>query len=212
MSSPVTFQMLAFLAAVKAAFIRRVPADDAVGLEMRRVRVELDRLPPATGSFPKSNHEIGRHIRAALQAGNPASAALVRTIVPVIRFLPWRYSYPPRADAPSLGQNIAFAEIVGPAAPFHSDAVCLGLTLIAPRTLYPAHRHPAVELYHVLTGTAAWTLNGVARDNPPGAFILHSSQAVHAMETRDEPLLALYTWSGADVRSPSVYVAPAQPA
>jgi gentisate 1,2-dioxygenase len=104
-----------------------------------------------------------------------------------------------------LGQNIAFAEIVGPAAPFRSDSVCLGLTLIGPETLYPAHRHPAIELYYVVAGIATWTLVGVSQDNPPGTFILHPSQAIHAMRTHAEPLLAIYSWSGSDVRTTSVY-------
>jgi hypothetical protein len=52
----------------------------------------------------------------------------------------------------------------------------------------------------------------VAHDYPPGAFILHPSQAIHAMQTHAEPLLAIYTWSGADVRTASVYTpSPAHP-
>jgi len=104
-----------------------------------------------------------------------------------------------------LGQNIAFAEIIGPAAPFRSDSVCLGLTLIGPETLYPVHRHPAIELYYVVAGIATWTLDGLSQDHPPGTFILHPSQAIHAMRTHAEPLLAIYSWSGSDVRTSSVY-------
>jgi len=78
--------------------------------------------------------------------------------------------------------------------------------LIGPQTLYPKHRHPAIELYHVVAGTAAWTLDDVSRDNQPGTYILHPSQAVHAMQTRAQPLLAIYFWSGTDVRTASVYI------
>jgi len=197
--------VLSLVASIKAAFARRKPVDDAVGREIQKVVSLLEPLPPLTGNFPKNSHAATRHIKAALQAGNESTAALLDTIEPVIRFLPWCYSYPPRDDALDLGQNIAFAEIVGPEAPFRSDSVCLGLTLIGPEKLYPAHRHPAIELYYVVAGTATWTLDAVSHDHPPGTFILHPSQAVHAMQTHAEPLLAIYSWSGSDVQTTSVY-------
>ena len=206
MSETTSSRIPSLVATVKTAFARRKPADDAVGREIRRVVSLLEPLPLLTGRFSKNNHAATRHIEAALQAGNESTVALLDAIGPVIRFLPWRYSYPAREDAPNLGQNIAFAEIVGPAAPFRSDSVCLGLTLIGPETLYPTHRHPAIELYYVVAGTATWTLDGVSHDHPPGTFILHPSQAIHAMQTHAEPLLAIYSWSGADVRTTSVYI------
>ena len=205
MSETTSSQISSLIASVRTAFARRKPADDAVGREIQRVVSLLEPLPSLTGEFPKNTHAATRHIKAALQAGNKSTTALLDVIGPVIRFLPWRYSYPPRDDAPDLGRDIAFAEIVGPAAPFRSDNVCLGLTLIGPKTLYPAHRHPAIELYHVVAGTATWTLDGVSHDHPPGTFILHPSQAVHAMRTHAEPFLAIYSWSGSDVRTTSVY-------
>ena len=106
----------------------------------------------------------------------------------------------------SQATQAALLQIRRSEAPFRSDRVCLGLTLIGPQTLYTKHRHPAIELYHVVAGTAAWTLDDVSRDNQPGTYILHPSQAVHAMQTRAQPLLAIYFWSGTDVRTASVYV------
>jgi mannose-6-phosphate isomerase-like protein (cupin superfamily) len=205
MSVTISSLIPSLIASVKTTFARGKLADDPVGREIQRVVSLLEPLPPLTDKFAKNNHAVTRHIKAALQAGNASTVALLDAIGPVIRFLPWRYSYPTRDDAPDLGQNIAFAEIIGPAAPFRSDSVCLGLTLIGPETLYPAHRHPAIELYYVVAGIATWTLDGVSHDHPPGTFILHPSQAVHAMQTHAEPLLAIYSWSGSDVRTTSVY-------
>jgi mannose-6-phosphate isomerase-like protein (cupin superfamily) len=193
------------IASIKATFARRKPVDDAVGREIQRVVSLLEPLPPLTGKFPKSRHAITRQIQTVLQAGNESTAGLLDAIGPVMRFLPWRYSYPARSDAPNLKQNITFAEIVGPEAPFRSDSFCLGLTLIGPETLYPAHHHPAIELYYVAAGIATWTLAGAAQKHAPGTFILHPSLAVHAMQTHSEPLLAIYSWTGADVRTASVY-------
>jgi mannose-6-phosphate isomerase-like protein (cupin superfamily) len=211
MSATTLSLVSSLLAAIRGTLAGRKPADDAVGRELQRVVSWLEPLPPLTGVFSRNQHAATRHIKAALQAGNESTAALLDAVSPVIRLLPWRYSYPPREDTPELGQNIAFAEIIGPAAPFHSDSVCLGLTLLGPETLYPAHRHPAVELYYVVAGTATWTLDGVSHEPPPGTFILHPTQAVHAMRTHAEPLLAVYSWTGADVRTPSVYIQSAKP-
>ena len=119
--------------------------------------------------------------------------------------LTWRYSYSKRDDAPGLEANMSFAEIIGPEAPFKSRKVCLGMTLIGPHQWYPAHAHPAIELYEVVAGIAIWVANDVARLNPPGTFILHPSQTIHAMQTHNDPLLAVYSWTGEDVITLSTY-------
>ena len=209
MPDATTSRVLLLLSAIQSTFGRCRPADDAVGRDLAKVISGLEPLPPLTGKFPPNRLAATRHLPAALQAGNESTADLLNAIGPVARRLPWRYSYPPRADAPNLGNEIAFAELIGPEAPFQSDSICLGLTLIGPETLYPAHRHPAVELFFVVAGSAVWTLDGVSHEHPPGTFILHPSQAVHAMHTHSEPLLAVYSWTGADVRTPSVYTASA---
>jgi quercetin dioxygenase-like cupin family protein len=76
---------------------------------------------------------------------------------------------------------------------------------VAPHTNYPAHAHPALELYHVISGRARWTAGGTVEDRRPGDFILHPSGIRHAMSTSEEPLLTIYTWTG-DVASPSRFL------
>jgi len=205
MSSTIPAKVATLIAAAQAALGRRQLARDPIGLEARRVLAQLGPLPPLSGWFPKSDHPRTAFIGAAVKGGGDATAALLDVITPVIRYLPWKYNYEPRADLPDLGQRMGWAELIGPEAPYRSNAVCLGLTLIAPDTYYPAHHHPAHELYFVINGLATWTLNGVPHVYPPGSFILHPSQSVHAMRTGAEPLLALYTWSGPDVVTLSDY-------
>jgi quercetin dioxygenase-like cupin family protein len=80
----------------------------------------------------------------------------------------------------------------------------LGFTLIAPHTNYPAHAHPAIELYLVVAGAASWRLGDAqAEIRPPGSVIVHPSRAPHAMITGAGPLLALFTWRGDLVTSPA---------
>jgi quercetin dioxygenase-like cupin family protein len=146
-----------------------------------------------------------RQLRQVGRSGDNAPiAAVFDAFLPHLDALPWRYSYEPRSDAPDISERMAWAELVGPIAPFHSDKVCLGLTAIGPRLLYPLHYHPAAETYLVVSGTASWTAAGMTRRHPPGTLILHPSNIVHAMETGDEPLLAAYAWTG-DVETLSAY-------
>jgi quercetin dioxygenase-like cupin family protein len=155
-----------------------------------------------------SHHPVVSQLKSLealpLFPGKNAIDALLAAFLPYLEALPWRYSYEPRADVPSLEKRMAWAELVGPVAPFKSERVCLGLTAIGPDTLYPAHYHPAIETYLVLHGTARWTANAVTREHPPGTFILHRENIVHSMQTGSEALLAAYAWTG-DVHTLSAY-------
>ena len=180
------------LSVIRSHLARRQAEGDAIGREAALV---LDLLADVTMSgdpIEPSGHPVLRHLTAALVSSTDIATALR----PIAAAFPWRYSYAPRADAPDLGQDIAFAELVGPVAPFRSATVCLGLLLIGPHRLYPHHVHPAVEMYFVVSGTASWTAGQVSRRVPPGSFILHPASMSHAMRTDAEPLLAVYTWTG----------------
>jgi mannose-6-phosphate isomerase-like protein (cupin superfamily) len=203
--------ILHLLSALRRGFAQRGLISDEAGAEALRISALLGELPPLSlpflsGEFTRNQHPATRYLDDALAAADGPIAELLTATTPVAHDLPWRYSYEQREDAPSLGEKIAYAEIVGPEAPYRSAIFCLGLTLIAPESLYPPHRHPAVEIYYVLSGTASWSLNHRERELPPGTFVLHPSLAAHAMRTRCEPLLAAYTWSGEDIHTPSEYV------
>ena len=119
--------------------------------------------------------------------------------------LRWTYGYPPDPRYPGLERRIAFTEVLGPTAIWPSERMLLGFTLIAPHTNYPAHAHPAIELYLVVAGAAAWQLGDApAAIRLPGSVIVHPSGAPHAMITGAEPLLALFTWRGDLAASPSL--------
>ncbi len=202
MASPLTSQALTTLRdALATHFLGGLGRTDPVGRELDLIRdglVDLADLPPQVP--PPSDHAAITHLGAALAGLAPG--ALSQALVPVADNLPWRYGYAPRSDAPGLHQSMAWAEVVGPVAPFVSQRICLGLTLIGPHSHYLDHLHPAVELYQVISGTAQWSAAGQAAPRPPGSYILHPSNCVHAMKTGDQPLLAIYSWSG-DIVTPS---------
>jgi quercetin dioxygenase-like cupin family protein len=188
-----------------AHYRNTVSGDEEIRKETARVLSLLEHLPSLSEDFNESRHPVVAHVDEALTSAEHAYSDFTAAIRPAIRYLPWKYNYAPRKDKPSLGSTIGFAEIIGPEAPLRSDKVCLGLTLIAPDTLYPLHHHPAVELYYVIGGNAVWTKKGIARLVPPGEYVLHESNVIHSMETGSEALLALYAWTGDDVITISVY-------
>ncbi|MFT3828127.1 MAG: dimethylsulfonioproprionate lyase family protein [Opitutaceae bacterium] len=192
------------IAAIRRAFEHRAAAGDALATELNLVLGLLPAETNVASAAPSAPHPIARHLAAALAPSEGRVDEILAPLRALSPALPWRYSYAARSDAPGLEHNVAWSEFVGPVAPIQSDRVCLGVTLIAPHTLYPAHRHPAIETYFVLSGSATWTAASRTQTQPPGAFILHPKNLDHSMQTWAEPLLAVYTWSG-DVHSPSVY-------
>ncbi|MDR0535748.1 MAG: cupin domain-containing protein [Puniceicoccales bacterium] len=190
--------------------------------ELRHVVAELDAIDFSVADaslLAPSGHPVAARFAmlanptAAASSGNTgpgpcprdeAAARLLALVQPWLGALPWRYSYDEKASPPGLGRRMAWAELVGPIAPFRSEKVCFGLTAIGPGLLYPAHRHPATETYYVLHGDALWTAAGVPLTHRPGALILHPPNIHHSMQTTATPLLAAYTWSG-DVHTLSSY-------
>lgn len=127
--------------------------------------------------------------------------ALLHCFRPSVGLMDTRRTQPGRRFHPEL----RLLKIVGPNGLSDDSAVHLGLTPLAPHTHYPLHSHPAVELYLVLTGAALWRTSGRPfKRRQPGSAILHPTNIGHAMETADEPLLALYTWRG-DLATAPVY-------
>jgi mannose-6-phosphate isomerase-like protein (cupin superfamily) len=189
------------LAALARHWLRRgIRRSDHIGVELRRVDPMIDQAKATNAPMTPRHHPVVQHLDAALH-GFRGLEALAQSGP----LLPWRYGYDPHPSRAGLEDRLAWAEIIGPDAPLQHAALCLGFVLVAPHTNYPAHAHPALELYHVISGRARWTAGGTVEDRRPGDFILHPSGIRHAMSTSEEPLLTIYTWTG-DVASPSRFL------
>ncbi len=200
----------ALLASLQTYFEIGQARRDAIGDEIRKVSAALDLGCGEPREIRPTRHPFIQHLSAGLALARAHAPEVASVLEPIAELLPWRYSYPPRHDAPGLESAMGWAELVGPEAPFRSSEVCFGLTLIGPHSYYLPHCHPAIELYRVLAGTAEWTAAGQTVMRPPGAYILHPSNVVHAMRTGDELLLAIYSWTG-DLISPSVWADSGRP-
>ena len=183
---------------------KRATIDDSIGLEAAKFAVRD--IPLSNEKFEKSNSPLIRWLEETTEHGNAETNDLLNTLKPALPYLPWKYNYEPRPDMPDLDNQMGWGEILGPEAPYHDEHFCFGFTLLGKNTFYPAHYHPATELYVVLSGHAIWTLDEHSQIRGPGDFILHPSNHIHSMQTENEPMLALYTWSGKDVKTLSKYV------
>ena len=145
------------------------------------------------------------YLAEALELGMTGPESAIACGLPQLTTrLRWTYGYPRDLRFPGLERRMAFTEVLGKTGIWPSQRMLLGFTLIAPHTHYPAHVHPAIELYLVIAGAAAWALGDApAEIRPPGSVIVHPSGAPHAMTTGAEPLLALFTWRGDLATSPS---------
>lgn len=148
-----------------------------------------------------------RHLeRAIALAGLSPAAELAPALARCAPDLPWTRtaSYLRSPPNPQFLDQYAHAPLAGRAEGGPADAV-VGLLLLAPDTRYPLHHHPADELYLPLT-QARWAHDRGQEPEPEPAGVLlhHRPWQPHAMTTGDEPLLAVYVWTG-DVTTASTF-------
>ena len=195
---------------------RRQGVTASAGLaQMERV---LDGLGPRREVVRQSLPVVEAHLAGAVEAADdPHARRLAEAVLAHAPALTWfdpssSYGDDPRLDDFFGGYGVAC--FVGPdfrgyRMPYDSDELLIGVTLQAPDLHYPAHAHAAVELYYVIGGRVEWRQgDGRWRRLGPGAFVLHESEEPHAMQTRDEPLLALFAWVS-DLDSEPRFVEPA---
>jgi hypothetical protein len=167
-------------------------ADWPAGLETGRAagwRRAACAPPPVLAWMSRIEREAGG-FAAALRGG-------VCRLAPELH---WRQTYGADEAPAEFLRNYAYTELLGPDAPVAAARVRCGFLLLGPSTRYPAHQHPAEEIYLPLSGTARWQQGQDDwRSRPPGSIIRHASGETHAMQTDADPLLALYLWRGAQL-------------
>jgi quercetin dioxygenase-like cupin family protein len=98
--------------------------------------------------------------------------------------------------------------------------VLMGVLELAPGATYPAHAHPAPEIYYVMNGKARWTVGEETFVAEPGMAIYHGPNTLHRMvNAGDEVLRAVWFWWAPDgnrevlkIGSKLLEAAPEQPA
>jgi quercetin dioxygenase-like cupin family protein len=138
---------------------------------------------------------------AALGAARDAVPDLADPLEAMLPALRWTQNPNYRHDPPSADflARYGYAQFAGPAnvpTLAASEQLALGVLLLAPGTVYPAHAHPAEEVYLPLA-PARWQRGEEGwRDRRAGDLVHHPSGMVHATQAGEAPLLALYLWLG----------------
>lgn len=130
------------------------------------------------------------------RAGTAFSAAIAQAA----HLFRWRQN--PNYTVASMGAafmaGYGYVEFAGPMeALFRAPDIRVGLLLLGPRLHYPAHAHPAEEVYHPLTEGGLWRRGQEGwRTVPAGRAIHHPPSIVHETKATGRTLLALYCWRG----------------
>ncbi len=189
---------------IRAFYAERGAAHHEASAHVPAIVAGLERCAEPHLPVPASLAPVERHLDEALGLGRGRGHdALIDAIAEARDALVWYSCESAYGDSPDhrhFFDNYAFAILVGPGrhgfeSLYRDQHMLCGLTIQAPGVHYPAHAHPAVEVYGVLGGTARWRRGEEAwSERPPGSIILHESGVAHAMETADEPTRALFTW------------------
>ncbi len=147
-----------------------------------------------------ANVQVLDHL-PALAGGAPSKIReLVERFAVLAPSLAWRQTYGTQQADRQFLSRYGWTELVGSKGILQEPGISAGLLLLGPNCHYPAHRHPALEYYVPLSGTARWFDTDLGwRDIPPLQTIVHRSGIDHAMRTFAEPLLAYFHWSGTGV-------------
>lgn len=153
--------------------------------------------------FESSRHAIAdRHLATACASSGPRESntyRLAQSLLAVTGQLEWRASTKVHDGAPDiaiLSRNFAVTTIIGERGPLKSDKVAAGFSLQSPDTYYPTHAHYAEESYWIIGGDADWRVDSKAWFAvQPGTCIYHESEARHAMQTNEQPLLTVWLWT-----------------
>ncbi|HKP27396.1 MAG TPA: dimethylsulfonioproprionate lyase family protein [Dongiaceae bacterium] len=169
-------------------------------------RAMLDAVYAALIACRSSDHAPRRLQAAELLA--PALAQIARPELAPVRdaiagaapLFRWRQN--PNYTAANMGADFmagyGYVEFAGPKeALFNAPDIRVGLLLLGPRLHYPAHAHPAEEIYHPLTDGGLWRRGKEDwRTVPAGHAIHHPPMMAHETTATDSTLLALYCWRG----------------
>lgn len=148
-----------------------------------------------------------RHLETALKnARHGPAAEQARGLGDIYQEMHWSEYYPRDEISRDLVDELAVGQVTGPRGPVLNNEIILGAVLLGPDTYYPHHVHPASEVYYILSGYPRFRAGqGGWASKQPGDLFLHPGGIAHATRTGQEPMLALYTWTG-DVSSPARFL------
>lgn len=163
-------------------------AREAAGLVSARLQLPGEAAPPASRKPPVA----AAHLPSALGAAERHVPALAGALAALAERLTWAARPGSDAVPGDFEHRHANALIAGPEGLERRDDLRIGVSLMAPDTRYPDHRHPPEEVYVVLS-EGEWRQEAGPWHRPgPGGLVYNPHNIVHAMRAGPAPLLALW--------------------
>lgn len=163
-------------------------AREAAGL----VSARLER--PGKASLPVSRNPpvTAAHLSSALGTAERHLPELAGALAALADRLAWAARPGSDAVPGDFHHRHANALIAGPEGLDRRDDLRIGVSLMAPDTRYPDHRHPPEEVYVALS-EGEWRQEAGPWHRPgPGGLVYNPHNIVHAMRAGPAPLLALW--------------------
>lgn len=195
MSSFRSADLQSFVTLAEAAIRHASGGDGRVRAAAERIFSALEvpstrTIRQRTGRLP-----VCRHLTAALECASrqpgPVSA-LANAFAVIEPHLDWKVRAGAETEDELFLNGHANAAITGPDGLEVRCDVRIGVSLMAPHTRYPDHRHPPEEIYVVLSdgqwrqAHKPWHKPGI------GGLVYNPPNIVHAMRSTERPLLALW--------------------
>jgi quercetin dioxygenase-like cupin family protein len=184
-----------FLSSAEAAIRHGSGIDGPERAAAGRMFAALQAPSTQAGRPGKARLPVCRYLDTALEQARRQPGpigALAIAFAAIEPQLGWKL----RAGAETQGEQFldghANATITGPEGLEIRRDVRIGVSLMAPHTRYPDHRHPPEEIYVVLSdgewrqASDPWHAPGI------GGLVYNPPNVVHAMRSTERPLLALW--------------------
>ena len=185
------------LAALVAGLEKKHAGEDGVTETVARLNAQnytQCREPTAAAKRDPACRYLAAGLAAAWHVDKNVSAT-IGDLTPLLHWqrIPEHVPRPPGA----FMDDYAYAHIIGPNGVYPGDDFMLGLFIIGPGQLYPAHLHAAPELYWLFSGPTQWrySIEGAWTRKKAGELQWNKPQQIHAMRTLNVPLFAIWAWT-----------------
>ena len=186
-------QLRVFLADLRNAIGVKATSDNQLEEAFHRAFAKLPDEEVTLGDVRPARLPACEHLESCygnLSTAEPRLRDLVKSFKQIEPMLAW-YNRTGSASS-SFNESHANSIVVGPEALLPSDEVQIGVTIMAPQTTYPDHRHPPEEVYIALS-PGQWRQNdGPWKEPGVGGLIYNPSNIVHAMRSGQQPLFAFW--------------------
>jgi len=138
------------------------------------------------------------HLLADCGTAAPQTEAFVACVRRAAPFANWQRTYTEAQVGADFMARYGWFELWGPSGHFLSDTARAYVAFWGAGLTYGWHWHEAEEIYFIGSGAALFRGEGMADAIlHTGDTRLHLSNQPHAMDTTDQPILALVLWRGA---------------